>query len=508
MAKYGFNTNSVRPETNPYVGGEMYPVSDAATRLIMTVGSAFFTEPQYYGNTGDIANHLITTAVEIANGKNPEDLLIIARWARDEMNMRTTPMVLLAIAAHEVPTKEFTRRYIRASVKRADDVLQIFAAYLAMFGKPMPNSLRRGLSDAIAKLTQWDIFRYKGNTHPNFKDVLKMVGRSDGYPLDKETYDAIMNDTVEAKTVTVQGSARRTVALVDSFEDAKQAIVDGRLPWEPVVSKFGSTKEVWEFMIENGLVGYMAMLRNLRNFESVDISNAHWSMVEKELVEGAGKARQLPFRYVSAYFAVSGNKARTIAAKALDAVLTNGEYNLDGKTAILVDVSGSMDGRVASGSDVSLRTTAASLAGILAKSGDADIVCFSDRADYFPYDGTMSVMTIVEKILRWTSGGTYAEKAIQVLDKHYDRIIMLSDMQTYGDSVENTLIDYEKKFGKTRYYSINMAGYEVSPVSERNGSVVLLGGWSEKVISFIKSIETPRAVPVIEEIRLKYRVGE
>lgn len=507
MTKYGFHSNAVASVQNPYVGGEMFPISDAATRLITTVGSAFFNEPQYYGKTGDIANHIIATAVEIANGKNPEDLLIIAHWARDEMNMRTTPMVLLAVAAHEIPTKEFTRRYIRASVKRADDILQIFAAYLAMYGKPLPNSLRRGLSDAIAKMTQWDIFRYRGTAHPNFKDVLKMVGRSDGYPLDKKTYDAIMNDTVETKTATVQGETRREVALADSFEDAKAAILSGRLPWEPVVSKFGSTKEVWEFLIENDLVGYMAMLRNLRNFEKALISDKHWSIVEKVLVDGAGKSRQLPFRYVSAYFSVAGNKARTIVAEALDAVVKNGEYKLDGKTAILVDVSGSMDTPVSGDSAITIRAAAGTLAGIIAKSSDADIVCFSDRADYFKYDGLYSVMHIVEKIMHWDSGGTYAEKAIEALDKHYDRVVMLSDMQTYGDSVQGELNKYEKKYGKTRYYSVNMGGYEVSPVTDRHEGIALMGGWSEKILDYVKEIENPRAVPVIEELRKKYRVG-
>lgn len=503
MARIGFSKTETQVVQNPYVNAEMYAVSDASTRLIMTVGSAFFDEPQYYGVKGDIAAHIIETSVQIANGKNPEDLLIIARWARDEMNMRTTPMVLLAIAAHEIPTKEFTRRYIRASVKRADDILQIFAAYLAMFGKPLPNSLRRGLSDAIAKLTQWEVFRYKGTSHPNFKDVLKMVGRSDGYPLDKKTYDAIMNGTVET---TVQGATRKEVAVAESFEEAKDAILAGKLPWEPVVSKFGSTKEVWDFLIYNHLVGYMAMLRNLRNFEQAGISEGSWHQVENELISGAGKSRQLPFRYVSAYFSMSGNRTRTIVAEALDAVLTSGDYHLDGKTAVLVDVSGSMDTSVSKDSMITIRAAAGALAGIIAKSADADIVCFSDRADYLKIDGTYSVMSIVDKILRHDSGGTYAEKAIQILNKHYDRVILLSDMQSYGTSVQKELDSYERKFGKTKFYSVNMGGYEVSQFSERCKDVVLLGGWSEKIVNYIKEYECPRQLPVIEEIRLKYRV--
>lgn len=505
MAKYGFKSNTVAPVQNPYVGGEMYEVSDAATRLIMTVGSAFFNEPQYYGEKSDIAAHIIATSVEIANGKNPEDLLIIARWARDEMNMRTTPMVLLAIAAHEIPTKEFTRRYIRASVKRADDILQIFAASLAMFGKPLPNSLRRGLSDAIAKLTQWEVFRYKGTAHPNFKDVLKMVGRSDGYPLDKKTYDAIMNDTVDT---TVQASTRKEVAIAESFDSAKDAILEGKLPWEPVVSKFGSTKEVWEFLLENELVGYMAMLRNLRNFEQAGISSAHWKLVRLFLIGGAGKSRQLPFRYVSAYFSVTGNLTRTIVAEALDAVLKNGNYRLEGKTAVLVDVSGSMDKPVSEKSEITIRAAAGALAGIVTKSADADVVCFHTTADYLKIDGTMSVMAIVDKILRHGSGGTYAEKAIEALNKHYDRIVLLSDMQTYGNSVQSELDSYERKFGKTKFYSVNMGGYEVSPFSEYRKDVVLLGGWSEKIVDYIKEYENPRVLPAIEVIREKYGLGK
>lgn len=501
MARIGFSKNEIQAVQNPYVGGEMFDVSDAATRLIMTVGSAFFNEPQYYGAKSDIAAHIIETSVQIANGKNPEDLLIIARWARDEMNMRTTPMVLLAIAAHEIPTKEFTRRYIRASVRRADDILQIFAASLAMFGKPLPNSLRRGLSDAIAKQTQWEIFRYKGNSHPNFKDVLKMVGRSDGYPLDKKTYDAIMNDTVDT---TVQGATRKEVAMAESFDEAKDAILAGKLPWEPVVSKFGSTKEVWDFLIYNHLVGYMAMLRNLRNFEKADISEGSWHQVENELISGAGKSRQLPFRYVSAYFSVTENRTRTIVAEALDAVLTNGDYRLDGKTAVLVDVSGSMDSPVSEKSEITIRAAAGALAGIITKSADADIVCFYTTADYLKIDGTYSVMSIVDKILKHVSGGTYAEKAIEALNKHYDRVVLLSDMQTYGESVQGELNAYERKFGKTKFYSVNMGGYEVGLF--RNKSVVLLGGWSEKIIDYIKEYENPRVLPLIEVIREKYRI--
>src|SRR5579871_2467498 len=92
-----------------HVPGRAYEVADAASKLIHTVGGGFFNEPKYYdsnrspaafhaelASTGKIssvivdrlglteqAREVLETAWAVADSAFPEDLLVIAAWARD-----------------------------------------------------------------------------------------------------------------------------------------------------------------------------------------------------------------------------------------------------------------------------------------------------------------------------------------------------------------------------------------------------------------------------------------
>ncbi len=177
MARLGMTSSrslaaSVRhpDRTTNKAGGEAFDIRDPSLRLLTMVGGSFWNEPQYYGDTpgaarlpglSDEATLVVSTAVEIARGPNPRDLLALALWARSEMNIRTTPQVLLAVAANEPATKAFVRAYTPRVVQRADELRQVFAAYLSLFaggvgaghqGQKLPNSLKKGLADAFAAL--------------------------------------------------------------------------------------------------------------------------------------------------------------------------------------------------------------------------------------------------------------------------------------------------------------------------------------------------------------------
>jgi hypothetical protein len=508
MAKFGYTKNETVEVVNPYLGVPMVEVKDAATRLIMTVGSYFFNEPQYYGNKGDISLDIIETATEIANGEHPEDLLIIANWLRST-GIRTTPMVLLAIAAHELPTKKFTRRYIKETVKRVDDVMQIFAAYIALFGKPIPNALRRGISDALSTKSDWEIMRYAGGTsHPNLKDVLRMVDRHGDYPVNSVLYGDIMFGTFNSPNA----AARRKVALAKTFDEAKDAILEARLPWEPVVSKFGGTKEVWEFLIENNLLGSMAMLRNIRNFEDVNIDQKFWIDIEKSLSRIGNGNMTLPVRYLMAYRSATTKVAKDIISRVVELIM---EWTVSlENTAILIDLSGSMYATMSTHSQATFVDNALLLGVMIGKGSGADIVTFSDDALFYNGDTFDSVIYTVDKLSKTGGGATYAYKAFNILKKKYDRIIMLSDMQCYGESyyggesVVKSFNDYKNRTGADpQLYSINMSGYQVSQFDVKNPKVHLLSGWSDKIIDMILDIENPARVPTIEVLREKYRVG-
>ena len=170
-----FDRLSLRPDaTSNLAGGLAFEISDPSTRLVTMVASDFFDEPTYYGgerndggeqrdsslqtkpgdphtpqsNTKFLsprAQGLIRTAADVAGSEHPRDLLAIAHWARRVMNIRTTPCIMLAVAASRSGSKPFVRDYCPKVIARADELRQVFAAYIRLFGQPLPNSLKRGL---------------------------------------------------------------------------------------------------------------------------------------------------------------------------------------------------------------------------------------------------------------------------------------------------------------------------------------------------------------------------
>jgi telomerase protein component 1 len=103
-----------------------------------------------------------------------------------------------------------------------------------------------------------------------------------------------------------------------SFEDFIQSKLEGeydqtkngkrmKLPvpetWETQISMHGNKAEVWQKLIDNKKLPYMAMLRNLRNMIKSGISNKHHDWVIKKLQdEGAViNSKQFPFRFFTAY---------------------------------------------------------------------------------------------------------------------------------------------------------------------------------------------------------------
>jgi hypothetical protein len=63
-------------------------------------------------------------------------LLIIASWARDTesgLKLRSTPQIMLALAAAHPKTKPFVPKYATLIMRRADEIRQVFGAFRDLF---------------------------------------------------------------------------------------------------------------------------------------------------------------------------------------------------------------------------------------------------------------------------------------------------------------------------------------------------------------------------------------
>ena len=280
-------------------------------KLVTAALTTMFGEPKFYGSTD---SDIVVLAARIAR-EDPAFLARLACYARNEENLRSVSHVLACVVAREA--REYTRPVIRKVVVRPDDITEIMACYLQMYGKPFPNALKREVAQVLQRFNEYSLAKYNGGKRSlYFRDVLRIT-----HPVPKDAETAALFRKV----------------LDDSLETP--------YTWETELSARGNTKEVWEELIASGRVGYMALLRNLRNIVQ---SGAYVTPVLALLSDPkrVKESRQLPFRFFSAFRMLEKEGLMTPEIhRALEQALTLSVENMEtipGRTLIAVDVSGSM----------------------------------------------------------------------------------------------------------------------------------------------------------------------
>ena len=461
---------------------------DDKTRLVTMALTTMLGEPKYYGDTTDDMIQLAESLCERGEG---EFVAKLAVWARTEGNLRSVSHALASVVGYKcygnpsesdvyIPTRDAVRRI--ASV-RGDDGTEIIATYLAMYGKPLNNSVRRGVRDAQHQMSAFSVAKYQSrNRDLKLRDALRI---DHPVPRDAEASEA-MGECVAGTLGMPKG-------------------------WETELSERGNTKEVWDELIHENRLGTMAKLRNLRNMmmAGADIEPVLETFRSEEAVR---KSRLLPFRFYSAYQELQrAGVASTKVTGALDAAMANACANVDrlpGRTAVLIDTSGSMSQAVSRKSVTSCRDIAAVLGAMATHISDDAWVCgFEWDAKVIPMTGTsiMADMAMVSD----SGGATNMGAAFDLLiDSGFDadRVIVLSDnecnveggrqyawwssryVESGRKTIQSRLERYRRKVGHDVWcHAIDLMGYGTTQVI--GGRTQVLAGWSENVLRFITYAE-------------------
>lgn len=464
MAK--FNSAATIKTTNK-CGHAAYAMTDKA-KLITQVLTSFFNEAKFYGDNS--ANMQETIAAVIKT--DPEFVSNLAVYARRVFNMRSVSHVLTAYLAHEPEGKPFVRKTVKGIALRGDDVTELMAFYLAAFGKPIPNSLRKGINDVFTTFDEYTLAKYKGdNKALKMRDIIMLC-----HPTPKSG----------------EQSALWKRCLENSLETP--------VTWETQLSANGNNAETWEKLIDSGKVGYMALLRNLRNIINANPANINKVFETIEDPERVHKSKQLPFRYLSAYKSIediAGSRALDALEDAVSAAVDN-LPKIHGNTVIAVDVSGSMSSHISSKSDVRCHEIALLLAFI------ANRIC--DNAHIFAFDTALHNLSVSSRagILSQVvnayphGGGTNMGIPFEYMITHKisaDRIIILSDIMcnqgttwTSRKTVNTLAAEYRQKTGNALWvHAVDLQGYGTQQFTGAKTNII--AGWSEKVFDFINLAE-------------------
>lgn len=556
-----------RSVTTNRPGGLAFDFENPAEYLLATIGSALFVEPKYHPdtlnpkelregtyNTEDLdeqAVRIIEACRKIASGPNPKDLLSLAHWARVEMNMRTTPQVMLAVAANCGGTKPFVRRYVSRIARRADDVLQVVAAYEHLFGwKAFPASLKKGIADRMSKMTEYEILKYNRKGHPSFKDLLRFCERRKNYPFSTELRHYIFTGEVLNPEATPVIAARKELTSRSVWSDDVTALAKrAAVTWEVLVSQFGSKPEVWGAVIP--LMPYMALIRNVANFLDTGMPQGVIRSVVSRIgnAEAVAKSKQLPFRFLSLYrtlnpeatwfsgirgYGKSAKRNRAswdqrslqLLVEAVETALNHSVQNipeLPGVTCIASDNSGSMTYPISKDSVVTLADTANMLGAMVhRRSEESYVASFGNKAVWPVLSKHNSVITNMKEIANFKANyrghATNAYEVFKYLYErriHVDRIIILSDMQCYdtsgGRSVVEYLTRYRREINPNTYaHFFDLKGYGTSQVPSGDSRSNIVAGFSEKIFQQIlmfegvEEVKGERVLPTLEYIRENY----
>lgn len=469
MAKFNITTNN---KTENLAGGQAYKESEKL-EIVSLLLTSFCTD-QFYrkGNeTIDQLAKLIATA---------EDKLFVAKaaiYARTKFGMRSISHVASAEIVKNVKGKEWTKDYLKQVMIRPDDITETFAYYLNKYGKPVPNSLKKGIARALDKFNGYQLAKYRSaKADVKMVDVVNMI-----HPTPSATND-------EAIAALVRGDLKSTETWESKLTKAGQVA-------ESEEEKEDLKNAAWKELLSERKLGYFALLRNLRNIieqspESIEL--ACQTLEDEKLIE---KSLVLPFRFQTASDEISklgtsdARKVLVSIQKALDISVKN-VPKFDGDTLIALDVSGSMAGKPAE--------IGALFAAILAKSNNADVLMFDTNATYKEYNPMDSVLTIA-KAFKFNGGGTDFDSIFAGANKKYDRIVILSDMQSWvGYHTPKEIFKaYKKKYGADpKIYSFDLQGYGTLQFPENN--VYAIAGFSEKIFDIMKLLETDRQALIHE----------
>lgn len=419
-----------------YEGAPARHISPEAA-LRRSVMSCLLWEKEFYEEGEDIADRIERLAAQV----KPETVAALAVEARTQGKLRHVPLLLLLSLSRTAP--HLLADTMAQTIQRSDEMGELLALHWRKGKRPVPRQMRRGLQRALIKFDEYSLAK---NDHARaavrLRDVLRIARPKPETPEQSALFARI---------------AARELAIPDT--------------WEVALSAGGDPRETWTRLLVENKLGYLALLRNLRNMEATGVD---MRLVSEAIYARRGAHRVLPFRYIAAA------RACPQMEPALDSALQESIKEMpvfEGRTIVLVDVSGSMDQRLSARSDLTRADAAAALASIIPFG--VRVMTFSTRLVEVP---PRKGMAGVDAILRsQPHGGTDLGGSVRYVNENvpHDRLIVITDEQS-ASRVPNPLP--------------GVRGYMINVASAKNGvgyaPWVHIDGFSENVLAFIREYET------------------
>jgi hypothetical protein len=406
-------------------------------QLRRSVMACLLWEDQFYEDGVSIAERIASLMDQVSQDEAREILLD----AKFKSKLRHLPLFMLTLFSQ----KQWLRKEDVCQIcTRADDMTELLALYFKDGKKPLSHQLAKGLERAFGTFNEYQLAKYNRKKAVKLRDVLRLVRPK---PKDEEQ-SALWKRVIAGELETPE-------------------------TWEVLVSACGDDNEkkalAYTRLIEEGKLGDLAFLRNLRKMTEVGVSEA--------VIRRSFESRQ--WGWIIPYQFITAAKYTPALEDALEAAMFRclaGQEKITRKTALLVDVSGSMAYPLSRKSDV-LRTDVAMGLAVLLREicEDVQIYSFSTAITQMP---PRRGFALRDAIATGMGGGTKMWAAIREAGtkRRNEIMIVITDEQTadngrYSDANTDLLV------------IINVASYQNGVGYEKG--VLHISGWSDAVVNYI-----------------------
>jgi hypothetical protein len=492
--------------TTTFEGGPAWS-RDARSDLFLLAVTNLVGEDTFYeaAGTRDDRYRALVHAVAV------EDVDWLGRfipWLRSEANMRSAAVVAAAEAVKarlEAGLSGGNRQLVNAACQRADEPGELLAYWTARYGRAVPKPVKRGLADAVVRLyNERSLLKYDADGAGfRFADVIDLVHPFTADPAqgalfahaldrrharDKPIAAALPVLRARAELAAIPVAERRAV-----LADPERLAAAG-MTWEVLAGWLQGPMDAaaWSAVIPS--MGYMACIRNLRNFDEAGVSDEVADTLARRLSNPVqvARSRQFPYRFLSAYRAAPSLRWGYALEKAL-AAATASIPDLPGRTLVLVDTSGSMQTPVSRNSRIRHVDVGALIGVALAFRGCAvDLVGFADGTFRHRVTGHGSMLRDIDGFTARIGEVGHGTRMIDALHATYaghDRVIVVSDMQTFPSgrgAVDGAVPKRVPLFG------INTTGYAPAAIDTTTPNRYEVGGFSDKAFTMFALLSSGR----------------
>jgi hypothetical protein len=390
---------------------------------------------------------------------DPQTVGDLAKEARNNMYLRHVPLFL----ARELARKgngSIVADVLEEVVQRADELTEFLVIYWKDGRSPLSAGVKRGLAKAFRKFNVYQLAKYDRANTVRLRDVLFLTHPKPKDQDQQDVWDKLVQNELEAPDT-----------------------------WEVALSAGMNKKETWERLLREKRLGGLATLRNLRNMLSVSVDV---ELIKERLNDSMGKI--FPYRFITA--AKYAPKLEAALEHAMLGAIDK-ELVLKGRTCLVVDVSGSMDGAMSKKSEATRIDTACGLA-VLLREVCEDLVVYATGGDdgrnihataEVPARHGFALRDAIDGLKgKLGGGGIFLAQCMDYIASkekaEFERVIVLTDEQ---DCDRNRTAMSAKKLGKVNY-TLNLASYQNG--TSYGSGWHLVNGWSDQVVRYIQLLES------------------